>query len=103
VYDHVFPSDATGVALPFGIYDERRNTGTVVVGTSKATPEFAVDAIVEWWRRQGQKHYPGAKEMLILADSGGANSPRCKVWLCDLQTKLCNALPDWNYTIRPYP
>ena len=27
---------------------------------------------------------------LILADAGGANSPRARVWLCDLQQKLCN-------------
>lgn len=38
----------------------------------------------------GKKHFAGAAEMLILADSGGANSPRCMVWKCDLQQKLCN-------------
>lgn len=90
VMDHDFPSDAQGVALPYGIYDVRRNAGTIVVGTSRETPEFAVDAIEHWWRSEGRKHYPGAKELLILADSGGANSPRCKVWKCDLQQRLCN-------------
>jgi len=38
----------------------------------------------------GKKHYAGAAELLILADSGGANSSRCKLWKCDLQQKLCN-------------
>jgi hypothetical protein len=90
VKDHDFPSDAEGVALPYGIYDVRRNTGMVVLGTSRETPEFAVDAIEQWWRSYGKKHYAGATELLILADSGGANSPRCKVWKCDLQQKLCN-------------
>jgi len=90
VKDHDFPSDAQGVALPYGIYDVRRNAGTVMVGTSRETPEFAVDAIEHWWRSEGRKHYPGATELLILADSGGANNPRCKVWKCDLQQKLCN-------------
>jgi hypothetical protein len=90
VKDHDFPSDAVGVALPYGIYDVRRNAGTVMVGTSRATPEFAVDAIESWWRSEGKRHYPDATELLILADSGGANSPRCKVWKCDLQQKLCN-------------
>ena len=102
VKDHDFPSDAQGVALPYGIYDVRRNAGTVVVGTSRETPEFAVDAIEHWWRSEGTKHYPGAKELLILADCGGANSPRCKVWKCDLQQKLCNehGLP---LTVCHYP
>ncbi len=90
VNDHDFPSDAQGVALPYGIYDVRRNKGMVVVGTSKETPEFAVDAIEHWWRSYGRKHYAGATELLILADSGGANSARCRVWKCDLQQKLCN-------------
>lgn len=90
VKDHDFPSDAQGVALPYGIYDVRRNTGMVVLGTSRETPEFAVDAIEHWWRSYGKKHYADAAEILILADSGGANSPRCKVWKCDLQQKLCN-------------
>jgi hypothetical protein len=102
VKDHDFPSDAAGVALPYGIYDVRRNAGMLVVGTSRETPEFAVDAIEYWWRSYGRKHYPGAKELLILADSGGANSARCKVWKCDLQQKLCNA-HGLRITVCHYP
>jgi hypothetical protein len=102
VKDHDFPSDAQGVALPYGIYDVRRNAGTVVVGTSRETPEFAVDAIEHWWRSEGRKHYPGAKELLVLADSGGANSPRCKVFKCDLQQKLCNS-HGLRVTVCHYP
>ncbi len=102
VYDHDFPSDAQGVALPYGIYDVRRNTGTVVVGTSCETPAFAVDAIEHWWRSSGRKHYPGAAELLILADAGGANSPRSRVWLCDLQQKLCNRY-GLRVTVCHYP
>jgi Rhodopirellula transposase DDE domain len=102
VKDHDFPSDAQGVALPYGIYDVRRNAGLVVVGTSRETPEFAVDAIEHWWRSYGKKHYPGATELLILADSGGANSPRCKVWKCDLQQKLCNS-HGLRVTVCHYP
>ena len=41
----VVPGLAQGVALPYGIYDWVANTGTVVVGTSHDTSEFAVDAI----------------------------------------------------------
>ncbi len=40
--------------------------------------------------------------MLILADSGGANSARSRVWKCDLQQKTCNrhAL---SVTVHHYP
>jgi Rhodopirellula transposase DDE domain len=102
VKDHDFPSDAEGVALPYGIYDVRCNSGHVVVGTSRETAEFAVDAIEHWWRRYGSKHHPGATELLILADSGGANSPRCKLWKCALQQKLCNT-HGLRVTVCHYP
>jgi Rhodopirellula transposase DDE domain len=102
VKDHDFPSDAQGVALPYGIYDVRRNRGMVVVGTSRETPAFAVDAIEHWWRSHGKRHYPTASELLILADSGGANGPRCKVWKCDLQQKLCNEY-GLRVTVCHYP
>jgi hypothetical protein len=73
-----------------------------VVGTSRSTPEFAVDAIEQWWLMEGQKNYRGAKELLILADSGGANGSRCKVWKCDIQSKLCNKY-GLTVTVRHYP
>jgi len=90
VNDHDFLGDAQGVALPYGIYDVRRNAGMIVLGTSRETPAFAVDALERWWRSRGRNHYPGAEQLLILADCGGANSARSRVWKCDLQQKLCN-------------
>ncbi|MBO0863190.1 MAG: hypothetical protein J2P21_32795, partial [Chloracidobacterium sp.] len=33
VLEYDYPSDAVGVAIPFGIYDVARNEGFVVVGT----------------------------------------------------------------------
>jgi hypothetical protein len=99
---HDFPSDAQGIALPYGIYDVRRNTGTLMVGISRETPEFAVDAIERWWGKHGKPHYGGAKELLILADSGGANSWRCRAWKCELQQKLCNA-HGLSVTVCHYP
>jgi len=53
IYD--FPSDAIGKAIPYGIYDVGRNEGSVVVGVSHDTPEFAVGAIRSWWLRVGHK------------------------------------------------
>ncbi len=38
VFDHDFPSDAEGVAIPYGIYDPYRNHGFVNVGTTRDTP-----------------------------------------------------------------
>ena len=88
VNDHDFPSLASGVAFPRGLYDLQANRGTVLVGTSHDTAEFAVDALVDWWRGEGRRRYPQAAELLILADSGGSNAARCRLWKYALQEKL---------------
>lgn len=90
VLDHDFPSDAKGVAIPYGIYDVERNEGLVCVGTSRDTAEFAVDAIRSWWIKAGKHHYQEADELLILADCGGSNSCRTRLWKYQLQTDFCN-------------
>src|SRR4029453_18513189 len=48
---HDFLADALGPAVPYGLYDLQRNQGAVYVGTSADTPEFAVAALVQWWRQ----------------------------------------------------
>jgi hypothetical protein len=48
VRDHDFRSDAKGMATPYGVYDVRANRGTVFVGTSCDTSDFAVDNLVRW-------------------------------------------------------
>jgi len=88
VNDHDFPSLASGVAFPRGLYDLQANRGTVLVGTSHDTAEFAVDALVDWWRGEGRRRYPQAAELLILADSGGSNAARSRLWKYALQEKL---------------
>ena len=90
VNDHDFPADAVGKAIPYGIYDTQKNTGAVFVGTTRDTPSFAVDSIETWWKTEGQTSYPDAKELLILADSGGSNSYRSRVWKYKIQSKLCD-------------
>lgn len=42
VLSHDFPSDATGKAIPYGIYDIHRNEALVNVGTDHDTTAFAV-------------------------------------------------------------
>ncbi len=59
VLESDYPSEADGVAIPYGIYDVTRNEGFVVVGTSHQTPQFAVAAIRQWWRKVGQYAYVG--------------------------------------------
>ncbi len=90
VLDHDFPSDAKGVALPYGIYDLSRNEGFVCVGTSCDTSQFAVDSISMWWSKSGSSHYPNADHLLILADCGGSNGYRTRLWKHQLQVAFCN-------------
>jgi hypothetical protein len=90
VNDHDFPSLAMGVAIPYGIYDWCANEGTVFVGTSHDTAEFATDCLAAWWSLYGCQRYPDTHKLLILADSGGSNDPRRRAWIYGLQTKLCN-------------
>ena len=102
VQDHDFRSQAIGMAIPYGIYDLHANRGMVVVGTSHDTPAFAVEAICQWWRRDGRHRYPNAPELLILADSGGSNSARCRAWKLALQEKLVDAY-QLGVTVCHYP
>jgi hypothetical protein len=88
VQDHDFRSLAKGIGIPRGLYDVLANRGAVVIGTSHDTPEFAVDAIVDWWCSEGVRRYPTARELLILADSGGSNSARSRLWKYALQERL---------------
>ena len=95
VLDHDFPSDAGGVAIPYGIYDFCRNQGFVNLGVSRDTAEFAVGSICKWWQMIGSVNYPNADRLLILADCGGSNGYRTRLWKHQLQVafaerfKLC--------------
>jgi hypothetical protein len=83
VYD--FASQAVGKAIPYGVYEVGRNQGWVNVGTDHDTAEFAVESIRRWWRQMGRVAYPEASELLIMADGGGSNSSRCRLWKVALQ------------------
>ena len=85
VLESDYPSEADGVAIPYGVYDLARNEGFVVVGTSHQTPQFAVAAIRRWWLKLGQWVYRHKKHLLIEADCGGANGNRCWLWKWGLQ------------------
>jgi Rhodopirellula transposase DDE domain len=83
VYD--FRTQALGRAVPYGVYDVTANRGWVSVGMDHDTAEFAVGTLRRWWHQMGQGCYPAAKEMLIVADGGGSNGSRTRLWKTELQ------------------
>ena len=89
VLNHDFRSMAVGMANSYGIYDTIANTGTVVVGVSYDTPEFAVESISLWLTSYGLNQYPGTKGLLILCDAGGSNGYRPRLWKYSLYHKIC--------------
>ena len=82
---HDFIDKKLGKAIPYGVYDVAGNRGWVSVGTDHDTAEFATETIHRWWRNMGSPSYPKAKELLILADGGGSNSSRTRLWKIALQ------------------
>jgi hypothetical protein len=99
---HDFRDDALGRAVPYGVYDTRRDRGYVYVGLSADTAEFAADAIACWWREQGRRQYPDADEWWILFDAGGSNSCRARLWKQQVQEKLADRWGLW-VTVCHYP
>ena len=102
VNDHDFEQDALGKAVPYGIYDQTHQRGFVYVGQSADTPQFAVEMIVRWWQEIGQSLYPNADKILILADAGGSNGCRPRLWKQQLQELLADQL-GLEVTICHYP
>ncbi len=85
VNTHDFPDPDLGKAIPYGVYDIGRNEGWVSVGVTHDTSEFAVATIRRWWLKMGRSVYPGARELLIMADGGGSNGSRVRLWKKELQ------------------
>ena len=72
VKDHDFRSESNGIAIPYGVYDLLANRGTVFIGTSYNTPDFAARSGGE-----GRRRYPAARDLAILADAGGTTCRGC--------------------------
>ena len=85
VLEYDYPSDADGVAIPYGVYDVGRDRGLVVLGTTHQTPEFAIAVIRIWLLIEGRPAYPRRRRLLVEADCGGANGNRCWLWKFGLQ------------------
>ncbi len=88
---HDFPDKNQSKGVSYGGYDVQENTGWVSVGTDHDTAEFAVETIRRWWLSMGRKVYSDAKELLLMADGGGSNGSRNRLWKTELQ-KLADEL-----------
>jgi len=99
---HDFLSEGQGRAVPYGIYDVTANRGSVYVGASGDTPQFAVEAIARWWEGTGRTIYPDADHLLILADGGGSNGCRPRLWKQQGQERVCDRL-GLTVTVCHYP
>ncbi len=84
-YDHDFSSFAMGKIVPYGIYDLGRNEGYITIGQSVDTAEFAVFCLRQYWKKYGSKKYDKNKPILILADGGGSNGSRNRLFKQELQ------------------
>jgi hypothetical protein len=80
-----FIQDAQCRATPYGLYDVGRNRAAVGVGVSADTAEFAVDCLARWWEQDGRQAYPQADKLLLLADGGGSNGYRSRLFKRQLQ------------------
>lgn len=77
---HDFLDKELGKAIPYGVYDVNGNQGWVSVGIDHDTGNEAAEAIRRWWKKMGAKRYRNACELLIMADGGGSNGSRCRLW-----------------------
>ncbi len=82
---HDFLDKKLGKAIPYGVYDLTNNQGWVSVGIDHDTAQFATAAIGRWWKKMGRRQHPQATELLIMADGGGSNGSRCRLWKVALQ------------------
>lgn len=85
VRTHDFQDKELGKAIPYGVYDMTANQGWVSVGIDHDTSRFATETLRRWWRRMGSRVYPNAQELLIMADAGGSNGSRSRLWRVALQ------------------
>jgi hypothetical protein len=82
---HYFIDPELGKAIPYGVYDIGRNEGWVSVGVDHDTAAFAVATIGRWWAELGSACYPKATKLLVVADGGGSNGYRVRLWKWEIQ------------------
>jgi Rhodopirellula transposase DDE domain len=99
---HDFLSQGEGKAVPYGLYDLTHNLGSVYVGQSADTAEFAVDNLAHWCEHEMPERFPQARGLLLHADCGGSNGNRCKLFKQQLQQKIADRF-GIEVTVCHYP
>lgn len=90
VLDHDFPPDDQSRLIPYGVYDVTRNEGLLYLALGADTSDLACDAIWQWWRRLGSRHYWNAPRLLVLCDCGGSNGNRLHRFKEELHYLACD-------------
>jgi hypothetical protein len=65
VFDHDWPTLATGVPIPHGLNDIRDNVGYIQISTTHHTSELAYDLIPYLSNTYGKVAYHGANSILL--------------------------------------
>ncbi len=101
-WDHDFTSLATGKVIPYGVYDLAQQEALVMLAQGADTGELAVAAIRRWWHRLGKLRYRQRDPILLIADCGGSNGYRVRLfrerlsWLANelqLTFRVCHVPP----------
>lgn len=85
VNEHDFADKALGKAVPYGVYDIAANAGCVSVGIDNDTAQFSVNSIRRWLDMMGRERYPDMSRLMIMADGGGSNGSRVRLFKVELQ------------------
>ena len=67
------------------MYDITAHNGWVSGGMEHDTAQFAAESLRRWGQQMGSRVYPKAKERLVMADAGGRNGSRIRLWTVALQ------------------
>lgn len=79
-YDHDFVTAGSGKIIPYGVYDVTANEAMMTLAQGSDSGELVGDSIRMWWNRMGRYRYAGAGRILVLADSGGSNGCRVRLF-----------------------
>ncbi len=82
---HDFENKELGKVVPYGVYDVGANLGYVSLGIDHDTGQFAVNGVRLWLDRMGRERYPTMTSLMIMADGGGSNGSRLRLWKVALQ------------------
>jgi hypothetical protein len=71
--DHDF--EPVGRLTPFGIFVPEDDTLDLYFTPAKVTSDFMVDALDEWWQRNGHR-FAGVRQLVLDLDNGPENHSR---------------------------